>query len=67
MLQYKINEYYQNKVPDATKRYLVVAASFPEEALASQVGLDNGQDVDPWYKTEGLSPQDYMQINLDSL
>ncbi|MEL6923806.1 MAG: PfaB family protein, partial [Bacteroidota bacterium] len=39
---------------------------FPEAALATQVGLDNGQDVAPWYQTEGLSPNDYTRINLDS-
>ena len=40
---------------------------FPGEALASQVGLDNGQDFPAWYQSEGLHPIDYMQINLDSL
>ena len=40
---------------------------FPADALASQVGLDNGKEILPWYKTENLSAQDYMQIKLDSL
>ena len=40
---------------------------FPGEALAAQVGLDNGKEVAPWFESEGLSPQDYMQIKLDSL
>ncbi len=40
---------------------------FPADALASQVGLDKGEEVLPWYKTENLSTQDYMQIKLDSL
>ena len=40
---------------------------FPADALASQAGLDKGAEVEAWYKTENLSPQDYMQIKLDSL
>ena len=40
---------------------------FPGEALASQVGLDNGKDFPAWYESEGLTTQDYMQIKLDSL
>ncbi|MEM6320431.1 MAG: beta-ketoacyl synthase N-terminal-like domain-containing protein, partial [Bacteroidota bacterium] len=40
---------------------------FPGEALASQVGLDNGQDFPAWYVSEGLQPKDYMQIKLNSL
>ena len=40
---------------------------FPGEALASQVGLDNGKDFPAWYVSEGLNTQDYMQIKLDSL
>ncbi len=40
---------------------------FPGEALASQVGLDNGKEVAPWLETEGLQPKDYMQVKLDSL
>ncbi|MEM9820063.1 MAG: PfaB family protein, partial [Bacteroidota bacterium] len=40
---------------------------FPGEALASQVGLDNGQSVAPWYRQQGLSSGNYMQIKLDSL
>jgi len=40
---------------------------FPEEALAQQVGLDNGKAVPAWYQQQGLQPKDYMQIKLDSL
>ena len=40
---------------------------FPKEALAQQVGLDNGKEVPAWYFTEGLQPSQYMQIKLDSL
>jgi len=40
---------------------------FPGEALASQVGLDNGKEVAPWFETNQLPQQDYMQIKLDSL
>jgi len=40
---------------------------FPEDALAQQVGLDNGKEVQAWYKTQGLKPNEYMQIKLDSL
>ncbi len=40
---------------------------FPGEALASQVGLDNGKEVAPWFETEQLQPKDYMQVRLDSL
>ena len=40
---------------------------FPGEALASQVGLDNGKEVAAWYETVKLTPQDYMQIKPDSL
>ena len=40
---------------------------FPADALASQVGLDKGKEMPPWYETEQLSPQKYMQIKLDSL
>ncbi len=40
---------------------------FPADALASQVGLDKGAEVDAWYKTKNLTPQDYLQIKLDSL
>lgn len=40
---------------------------FPGEALASQVGLDNGKEIAPWFETEGLQVADYMQIKLDSL
>ncbi|MFK7978419.1 MAG: PfaB family protein [Saprospiraceae bacterium] len=40
---------------------------FPGEALASQVGLDNGQDFPAWYVSEGLTTQNYMQIKMDSL
>jgi PfaB family protein len=40
---------------------------FPGDALASQAGLDKGAEVAAWYKTEGLTAKDYMQIKLDSL
>ncbi|BDS11133.1 PfaB family protein [Aureispira anguillae] len=40
---------------------------FPGEALAQQVGLDNGTEVPAWYISQNLSPKDYTQINLDSL
>ena len=40
---------------------------FPQEALASQVGLDKGQEIPAWYKTKGLLPKEYMQVKLDSL
>ncbi|RLD42104.1 MAG: PfaB family protein [Bacteroidetes bacterium] len=40
---------------------------FPGDALASQVGLDKGEEVKAWYKSVQLKPQDYMQIKLDSL
>ena len=40
---------------------------FPGEALASQVGLDNGKEVAPWFEIEQLQPKDYMQVKLDSL
>jgi 3-hydroxymyristoyl/3-hydroxydecanoyl-(acyl carrier protein) dehydratase len=40
---------------------------FPGDALASQVGLDKGAEVLPWYATEQLSASDYMQIKLNSL
>ncbi len=40
---------------------------FPENALATQAGLDNGTEIPPWYKSEKLTDADYMQINLDSL
>ncbi len=40
---------------------------FPGEALASQVGLDNGKDFPAWYVSEGLTTQNYMQIKMDSL
>ncbi|MCB9291355.1 MAG: PfaB family protein [Lewinellaceae bacterium] len=40
---------------------------FPGEALASQVGLDNGREISPWFETEKLLPKDYMQVKLDSL
>ena len=29
---------------------------FPADALASQVGLDNGEEVPAWYETEELQP-----------
>lgn len=40
---------------------------FPGEALATQVGLDGGKNVDPWYIASNLQQSDYMQIKLDSL
>ncbi len=40
---------------------------FPQEALAQQIGLDNGAEVPSWYKTQGLQPKDYFQFKLDSL
>lgn len=40
---------------------------FPAEALAQQVGLDNGTEVPAWYVSQNLQPKDYLQINLDSL
>ncbi|MEM6348830.1 MAG: PfaB family protein [Bacteroidota bacterium] len=40
---------------------------FTKEALASQAGLDKGQEIPAWYQTKGLLPKDYMQIKLDSL
>lgn len=40
---------------------------FPGEALAQQVGLDNGVEVPAWYVSQNLQPKDYVSINLDSL
>lgn len=40
---------------------------FPGEALAQQVGLDNGTAVAPWYQQQNLAQKDYMSIKLDSL
>ena len=40
---------------------------FPADALAQQVGLDNGKAVAPWYQQQNLAPKDYIRINLDSL
>ncbi|GJM34327.1 MAG: hypothetical protein DHS20C18_33280 [Saprospiraceae bacterium] len=40
---------------------------FPGEALAQQVGLDNGKTVAAWYESEKLAPNQYMQIKLNSL
>lgn len=40
---------------------------FPKEALAQQVGLDNGADISPWYVQNNLTIKDYFQIKLDSL
>lgn len=40
---------------------------FPQEALAQQVGLDNGKDIEAWYVQKGLSTKQYFQIKLDSL
>jgi len=40
---------------------------FPGDALASQVGLDNGEEVAPWYENGQMASKDFMQIKLDSL
>ncbi len=40
---------------------------FTKEALASQAGLDKGEEVPAWYKSQNLTTKDYTQINLDSL
>jgi len=40
---------------------------FPKEALAQQVGLDNGKDVPAWYVQQNKMEKDYFQFNLDSL
>ncbi|MFK7807042.1 MAG: PfaB family protein, partial [Saprospiraceae bacterium] len=40
---------------------------FTKEALAAQAGLDKGEKIPAWYVSEGLQPNDYMQIKLDSL
>ncbi len=40
---------------------------FAPEALAAQVGLDKGEEIEAWYKTAQLTSKDYMQIKLDSL
>lgn len=40
---------------------------FPGEALAQQVGLDNGKAIPAWYQTQHLDAKQYMQINMDSL
>ncbi len=40
---------------------------FTKEALADQGGLDKGQCIPAWYKSEGLQQSDYMSIKLDSL
>ncbi len=40
---------------------------FPGEALAQQVGLDNGKAIAPWYQQHHLEAKDYMSIKLDSL
>jgi PfaB family protein len=40
---------------------------FPGEALAQQVGLDNGTEVPAWYQSQNLQAKDYLSINLDSL
>ena len=40
---------------------------FPKEALAQQVGLDQGEDIPAWYVQNKLTPKDYFQIKLDSL
>jgi PfaB family protein len=40
---------------------------FTKAALASQVGLDNSKEVEPWYKVQNLTTKDYFQYKLDSL
>lgn len=40
---------------------------FPEEALAQQVGLDNGKEIAAWYQSQQIDKQQYMHIKLDSL
>ena len=40
---------------------------FPADALASQVGLDNGKEVASWLEQNNLPATQYMQVNLDSL
>lgn len=40
---------------------------FTKEALASQAGLDKGQEIPAWYVSNNLTPKNYMRINLDSL
>lgn len=40
---------------------------FPGDALAQQVGLDNGTEVPAWYVSQNLQTKDYLSINLDSL
>lgn len=40
---------------------------FPAEALAAQIGLDNGKETPSWLEAQNLQPRDYMQIKLDSL
>ena len=40
---------------------------FTKEALSSQVGLDNGKYVAPWFERENLSERDYFSFKLDSL
>ena len=40
---------------------------FPEEALAQQVGLDNGKEIAAWYQSQQIEKQQYMHIKLDSL
>ena len=40
---------------------------FPADALASQAGLDKGKEVTSWMEQNQLLPNQYMQINLDSL
>ncbi len=39
---------------------------FPGEALATQVGLDNGTEVAPWFQQNNLEATQYQRINLNS-
>ncbi len=40
---------------------------FTAEMLSAQVGLDNGQMIQPWFIQQQLKPTEYLQIKLDSL
>ncbi len=40
---------------------------FPADALASQVGLDNGKEVASWLEQNNIPANQYMQVKLDSL
>ena len=39
---------------------------FPEKALVTQTGLDDGDQIAPWFSREGLAESEYVRINLDS-